>query len=68
VQLERTFEADVDRVFRAFTDPVQLARWRGPMNVPTSRQEGTTIPTRNTARVVRQVVVDSAAFMAFTAG
>jgi hypothetical protein len=31
-------------------------------------QEGTIIPTRDTAHVVRQVVVDSAAFMAFKAG
>jgi uncharacterized protein YndB with AHSA1/START domain len=27
VRLERTFEADVDRMFRAFTDPAEFVRW-----------------------------------------
>jgi uncharacterized protein YndB with AHSA1/START domain len=39
VRLERTFEADIDRVFRAFTDPADLVRWWGPMNVRTSIAE-----------------------------
>jgi len=39
VRLERTFEADIDRVFRAFTDPDQLVHWWGPMNVRTSMAE-----------------------------
>jgi uncharacterized protein YndB with AHSA1/START domain len=37
VRLERTFESDVERVFRAFTDPVELVWWWGPMNVETSK-------------------------------
>ena len=39
VRLERTFAADIDRVFRAFTDPAELVHWWGPMNVPTSVAE-----------------------------
>jgi uncharacterized protein YndB with AHSA1/START domain len=39
VRLERTFQADIDRMFRAFTDPVELVRWWGPMNVRTSAAE-----------------------------
>jgi uncharacterized protein YndB with AHSA1/START domain len=37
VRLERTFESDVERVFRAFTDPVELVWWWGPMNVKPAR-------------------------------
>jgi uncharacterized protein YndB with AHSA1/START domain len=29
VRLERIFEADIDRVFRAFTDPDELVHWLG---------------------------------------
>lgn len=36
VRLERTFQADIDRVFRAFTDPAELVHWWGPMDVRTS--------------------------------
>ena len=36
VRLERTFQADIDRVFRAFTDPGELVHWWGPMDVRTS--------------------------------
>jgi uncharacterized protein YndB with AHSA1/START domain len=39
VRLERTFAADIDRVFRAFTVPAEVVRWWGPMNVPTSAAE-----------------------------
>lgn len=39
VRLERTLAADIDRVFRAFTDPAELVHWWGPMNVPTSVAE-----------------------------
>ena len=39
VRLERTFEAHIDRVFRAFTDPDELVHWWGPMNVWTSVAE-----------------------------
>ena len=39
VRLERTFAADIDRVFHAFTDPAELVHWWGPMNVPTSVAE-----------------------------
>jgi uncharacterized protein YndB with AHSA1/START domain len=39
VRLERIFEADIDRVFRAFTDPDELVHWWGPMNVRTSMAE-----------------------------
>jgi uncharacterized protein YndB with AHSA1/START domain len=39
VRLERTFEADIERVFRAFTDPDELVRWWGPMDVRTSVAE-----------------------------
>jgi uncharacterized protein YndB with AHSA1/START domain len=39
VRLERTFEADIERVFRAFTEPAELVRWWGPMNVRTSAVE-----------------------------
>jgi uncharacterized protein YndB with AHSA1/START domain len=39
VRLERTFQADIDRVFRAFTDPAELVHWWGPMNVRTSVAE-----------------------------
>lgn len=31
VRLERTFRAEIDRVFRAFTDPAELVHWWGPM-------------------------------------
>jgi uncharacterized protein YndB with AHSA1/START domain len=30
VRLERTFQADIDRVFRAFTDPGELVHWWDP--------------------------------------
>jgi uncharacterized protein YndB with AHSA1/START domain len=36
VRLERTFQADIDRVFRAFTDPGELVHWWGPTDVRTS--------------------------------
>ena len=39
VRLERTFEADIERVFRALTVPADLVRWWGPMNVRTSVAE-----------------------------
>ncbi len=39
VRLERTFQADIDRVFRAFTDPTELVHWWGPMDVRTSAAE-----------------------------
>jgi uncharacterized protein YndB with AHSA1/START domain len=39
VRLERTFQADIDRVFRAFTDPTELVHWWGPMDVRTSVAE-----------------------------
>jgi uncharacterized protein YndB with AHSA1/START domain len=39
VRLERTFHADIDRVFRAFTDPAELVHWWGPMDVRTSVAE-----------------------------
>ena len=39
VRLERTFGADIERVFRAFTDPAELVLWWGPMNVRTSAAE-----------------------------
>ena len=39
VRLERTFRAEIDRVFRAFTDPAELVHWWGPMNVRTSVAE-----------------------------
>lgn len=39
VRLERTFRADIERVFRAFTDPAELVLWWGPMNVRTSVAE-----------------------------
>ena len=39
VRLERTFEADIERVFRAFTEPDELVRWWGPMDVRTSVAE-----------------------------
>jgi uncharacterized protein YndB with AHSA1/START domain len=39
IRLERTFEADINRIFRAFTDPADVVRWWGPMNVRTSVAE-----------------------------
>jgi uncharacterized protein YndB with AHSA1/START domain len=39
VRLERVFDADIDRVFRAFTVPAEVVRWWGPMNVRTSVAE-----------------------------
>ena len=39
VRLERTFEADIERVFRTFTEPDELVRWWGPMDVRTSVAE-----------------------------
>jgi uncharacterized protein YndB with AHSA1/START domain len=39
VRLEREFDADIARVFRAFTDPGELVRWWGPMDVRTSLAE-----------------------------
>jgi uncharacterized protein YndB with AHSA1/START domain len=39
VRLERTFHADINRVFRALTAPAELVRWWGPMNVLTSVAE-----------------------------
>jgi uncharacterized protein YndB with AHSA1/START domain len=30
LQMKRTFQAPRERVFRAWTDPVELARWFGP--------------------------------------
>ena len=39
VRLQRRFEADIERVFRAFTEPAELVRWWGPMNVRTSAAE-----------------------------
>jgi uncharacterized protein YndB with AHSA1/START domain len=35
VRLERTFQADIDRVFRAFTDLGELVHWWGLMDVRT---------------------------------
>jgi hypothetical protein len=39
VRLERTFRADNERVFRAFTEPAEVVLWWGPMNVRTSVAE-----------------------------
>jgi uncharacterized protein YndB with AHSA1/START domain len=39
VRLQRRFDADIERVFRAFTEPAELVRWWGPMNVRTSAAE-----------------------------
>jgi uncharacterized protein YndB with AHSA1/START domain len=39
VRLERTFRADIERVFRAFTEPAEVVLWWGPMNVRTSVAE-----------------------------
>jgi uncharacterized protein YndB with AHSA1/START domain len=39
VRLERTFRADIQRVFRAFTEAAEVVLWRGPMNVRTSVAE-----------------------------
>ena len=39
VRMERVFDADIDRVFRAFTVPAEVVRWWGPMNVRTSVAE-----------------------------
>jgi len=30
LQMKRTFQAPRERVFRAWTDPEELARWFGP--------------------------------------
>jgi len=39
VRLERTLRADIERVFRAFTEPAEVVLWWGPMNVRTSVAE-----------------------------
>jgi uncharacterized protein YndB with AHSA1/START domain len=39
VRLERTFRADNERVFRAFTEPAEVVLWWAPMNVRTSVAE-----------------------------
>ena len=39
VRLQRTFRADNERVFRAFTEPAEVVLWWGPMNVRTSVAE-----------------------------
>jgi uncharacterized protein YndB with AHSA1/START domain len=39
VRLQRRFDADIERVFRALTEPAELVRWWGPMNVRTSAAE-----------------------------
>jgi uncharacterized protein YndB with AHSA1/START domain len=39
VRLERVFDVEIDRVFRAFTVPAEVVRWWGPMNVRTSVAE-----------------------------
>lgn len=36
VRLQRVFDADVERVFRAFTSPAEAVQWWGPAGVPTS--------------------------------
>ena len=39
VDLERTFPAPAERVFRALVDPAQVVRWWGPPGVETSEAE-----------------------------
>jgi uncharacterized protein YndB with AHSA1/START domain len=34
VEITRTFDAPPERVFRAFTDPAEFARWYGPPGFP----------------------------------
>ena len=67
VRLHRTFEADIDRVFRAFTDlnAFQLySATNGGKNVKIADH----LIVRDGQLVSSEVVVDGAAFMAFMAG
>lgn len=36
VRLQRVFDADVERVFRAFTSPAEAVQWWGPAGIRTS--------------------------------
>lgn len=39
IRVRRIVDAPVERVFRAFTDPVELVRWWGPAGIRTSEAE-----------------------------
>jgi uncharacterized protein YndB with AHSA1/START domain len=36
IRLQRVFDADVERVFRAFTSPAEAVQWWGPAGIRTS--------------------------------
>jgi uncharacterized protein YndB with AHSA1/START domain len=58
VTLERTFAAPRERVFRAWTDPDQLARWWGPTGFKTPR-ESVSIDLRPGGRYHKSMVLES---------
>jgi uncharacterized protein YndB with AHSA1/START domain len=58
VTLDRTFAAPRDRVFRAWTDPDQLARWWGPTGFSTPR-ESVTIELHPGGRYHKTMVLES---------
>jgi uncharacterized protein YndB with AHSA1/START domain len=58
VTLDRTFPAPRARVFRAWTDPDQLAKWWGPTGFSTAR-ESVTIELRPGGRYHKTMVLES---------
>jgi uncharacterized protein YndB with AHSA1/START domain len=42
IELIRVFDAPPERVYQAFTDPDQFARWDGPVGFPVHHDHGRT--------------------------
>ena len=58
VVLTRWFDAPVDRVWRAFTDPDELAQWYGPQGVSVDRDTVDVDPRPGGAWALTMVVGD----------